>query len=97
MATVNGTSNSETIDQDFVDLDGDSVSDAADTVFADPGDDTVFGFGGNDTLDGHDGDDIVIGGPGADPLFGGTGIDTASYANSPGAVEVSSLPLVIPS
>jgi len=55
------------------------------------GADILRGGGGNDTLQGGIGNDILIGGAGADMLDGGanTDIDTASYADSAGAVIVN--------
>src|SRR5215510_10930025 len=74
MATVNGTSQSETID-------------AADGVTN--GNDTIFGFGGADTIFGRGGNDIIDGGAGADVIDGGVGFDTADYSESTAAVTVN--------
>jgi Ca2+-binding RTX toxin-like protein len=62
MALVQGTDNSETIDQDWVP----PPTDANDTIFARGGNDFAFGFGGADD---------IVGGPGLDDLFGGEGND----------------------
>jgi Ca2+-binding RTX toxin-like protein len=67
MPTVQGTNNSETIDQ------ADGV-----TNF----DDTIFGYGGADTIFGLNGDDTLKGGGGADELRGGVGSDTVDYSDS---------------
>ncbi len=46
----------------------------------------IRGFAGNDHLIGNDGNDTLIGGTGKDILDGSAGTDTASYADSAGAV-----------
>ena len=48
----------------------------------------LTGGAGDDILNGGKGDDILNGGSGADTLDGGDGLDTASYADSPGRVQV---------
>ena len=53
------------------------------------GNDVLEGGAGNDELSGGGGDDTLTGGAGADRLLGGDGTDTASYASSPAAVNVS--------
>ena len=53
------------------------------------GDDTLTGGGGGDTLIGGSGNDVLTGRAGGDALFGGGGQDTASYAMSTGAVNVT--------
>ena len=83
---VDGTAGSDTIDASFVDGDGDSIGEGADTVFAgagddsvtsDAGDDLIFGGLGADTIDGGDGDDILRGGE-ADGGSAGTGGSTTA-------------------
>ncbi|MEQ1618502.1 MAG: calcium-binding protein, partial [Terricaulis sp.] len=49
----------------------------------------IDGLNGADTLNGGDGDDVLIGGAAGDALNGGVGNDTASYAGSVFAVNVS--------
>ena len=51
--------------------------------------DMLFGGADDDTLVGGAGDDMLEGGGGDDMIDGGEGMDTASYADSPGGVEVS--------
>lgn len=64
------------------------------------GNDSLVGGAGNDTIFGDwapswsentFGNDTLIGGSGDDKLYGGAGIDTASYADAPSAVVVSSI------
>jgi serralysin len=74
MATILGTSNSETIDA----LDG--VTNFSDTIYGFAGNDIIFGLGGND---------LIIGGAGADEIYGGKGRDTASYTDSAEGVFAS--------
>ncbi|MBP7066276.1 M10 family metallopeptidase C-terminal domain-containing protein, partial [Ferrovibrio sp.] len=73
-------------------------SNGADFIFGDAGANHLIGNGGsdelrggdgNDILDGGIGDDILRGGAGADQIIGGSGNDTASYAFSSAAVQVS--------
>jgi serralysin len=86
MAIVEGTENSETIDQ------WDGVTYGADRIYGYGGVDTIYGLNGDDEIYGGEGDDwihgqghndVLKGGGGADHLFGGTGTDWASYADAP--------------
>lgn len=78
MATVTGTDNSETIDQDT------GVTQGQDIINALGGNDFVFGLGGSDEIHGGSGNDDIFGdigfaglpGPGNDLLFGDAGNDT---------------------
>lgn len=73
---VDGTSGNDTIDNAYVDGDGDRLSNDGSVVDAGGGDDYVYGGWGNDTIDGGDGDDRLFGGDGDDSLSGGDGNDT---------------------
>ncbi|WP_371170999.1 hypothetical protein [Aliiroseovarius sp. 2305UL8-7] len=64
-------------------------TDAANVINGNNGNDTIFGYGGDDVLNGGGGNDIFHGGAGADHMAGGNGNDTASYALSGQAVQVS--------
>jgi Ca2+-binding RTX toxin-like protein len=75
MASVNGTSNSETLNAD------DGITSGDDTVYAGDGHDTVRGLGGNDILYGEDGNDTIYGGDGIDWLDGGKNDDTLYGGN----------------
>jgi VCBS repeat-containing protein len=66
MATVSGTSASETL----------AGTGAADSICAGAGNDTVIGGGGNDTIDGGSGNDSITTAEGDDHLEGGAGDDT---------------------
>ncbi|MDV2991619.1 MAG: hypothetical protein N4J56_001273 [Chroococcidiopsis sp. SAG 2025] len=75
MATIYGTTNSETI----------NGTDSSDKIFgwakdgnenSPSGNDTLFGKGGNDELYGGTGRDTLDGGAGIDTLVGGKGDDT---------------------
>lgn len=59
------------------------------TISGGSGNDTLQGMAGADVLNGGDGDDLLEGGADADVLDGGAGINTASYASSITAVNVS--------
>ena len=61
----------------------------ANTIYGMDGGDNINGGAGADRLYGDAGDDILIGGSGADYLDGGTGINTASYATSSKAINIS--------
>lgn len=57
-------------------------------VVSGDGDDTLIGNSAANELMGMRGDDTLEGRGGADVLDGGAGVDTATYASSPGAVDV---------
>jgi serralysin len=76
MAHVNGTENSEVLNQ------YDGVT---------QGDDSIYGYGGSDSIYGHGGDDSLKGGAGGDYLYGGSGEDAAWYVDSPTGVQVNLL------
>jgi serralysin len=69
MALVNGTDNSEVIDQN------DGVTDQYDDIYGKMGDDDIFGLGGGDSIDAGSGDDRVWGGEGDDRIYGDYGFD----------------------
>jgi hypothetical protein len=66
MATINGTSKSETL----------TGTGAADSISGAGGNDVLFGLAGADLLDGGAGNDELLGGQGRDILTGGAGNDT---------------------
>jgi len=59
------------------------------TITGDDGDNELVGDAGANRIEGLGGDDLLIGVGGADELVGGEGIDTANYAASAAAVQVS--------
>ena len=59
-----------------------------DRIYGGESDDIISGGNGDDELYGRGGDDWLHGGRGDDKLDGGPGSDTASYANSRGAVTI---------
>ncbi|MCP4119113.1 MAG: calcium-binding protein, partial [Desulfobacteraceae bacterium] len=76
---VQGTDDAETIDLNYVDADGESVTDDAsfsDNVQAGGGNDTITLYQGDDEADGGEGNDFIDGVEGANTLFGGIGDDT---------------------
>ncbi|MGH6737314.1 MAG: calcium-binding protein [Methyloceanibacter sp.] len=75
MALVNGTDNSETIDQN------DGVTDQYDDIYGKMGDDDIFGLGGGDSINAGSGDDKVWGGEGDDRIYGDFGFDTLRGEN----------------
>ena len=79
MATINGTSNNDTL------VSGNN----ADTLNGNDGDDLLQGNGGNDRLNGGNGNDTLQGGAGNDTLDGGTGTDLADYSTATGPVTVN--------
>ena len=70
----------------FEDLTGSRYND---TLVGDAQYNVITGRAGNDSIDGGAGFDTLVGGAGADTLVGGTGLDLASYATSPGSVNVN--------
>lgn len=72
LATIIGTSGSDTIGGSLVD----------DVIVALGGNDVIYGNGGNDRICGGDGNDTVYGGLGADRIYGGSG-DDLLYGGQP--------------
>ncbi|WP_343714834.1 calcium-binding protein [Inquilinus sp.] len=71
---------------------GDDSIDAGagnDTIIGGAGNDSIYGGQGGDQIDGGDGNDFIEAGGDSDVINGGDGIDTASYAGSATAVQVS--------
>lgn len=62
---------------------------AANRIEGGDGADRLFGGGGTDTLVGGSGNDTLEGGAANDSIVGGADIDTASYASSASAVNVT--------
>jgi Ca2+-binding RTX toxin-like protein len=83
MPTINGTDQSEVIDQ------SDGVTDGDDIINGLGGGDAIFALGGNDIINGGDGTDVIFGGAGADMINGGDGIDSASYLTSSAGVTAN--------
>lgn len=75
MATINGTSNNNTLNGSTDPDDTFFAFGGADVVNAGEGNDTAFGGAGNDTLNGQNGNDHLYGQEDADRLFGGFGND----------------------
>ncbi|EAQ47734.1 type I secretion target repeat protein [Roseobacter sp. MED193] len=73
--TIDGTSNSELIDERYIDPDGDQIDNGSGGG-ASGNDDSVMAGAGNDTVLAGDGDDSVLGEAGNDSLSGGAGSDT---------------------
>ncbi|WP_225772765.1 calcium-binding protein [Inquilinus sp. Marseille-Q2685] len=71
---------------------GDDSIDAGtgnDTIIGGNGNDSIYGGEGGDQIDGGGGNDFIEAAGGGDVINGGDGIDTASYAGSATAVQVS--------
>ncbi|MBU2944459.1 Hint domain-containing protein [Shimia thalassica] len=81
---IRGTGQSELIDDQYVDNQGDAIDDGFgggpdgnnDTVFANNGDDTIESGLGDDLVYGEKGDDSILGGTGNDELYGDRENDT---------------------
>lgn len=76
--SVDGTSGADLINSGFADVEGESVSDGADLVYAGDGSDTVYGYRGADTIYGGTGQDEIYGKTGSNALYGQSGDDTLS-------------------
>src|SRR5581483_3914881 len=101
--TINGTSLADVIDATHTAAGQPLPTDEEDVINGNAGNDTIRALGGNDTLNGSAGtgngaDNTIVGNGanntlaglgGADHLDGGAGLDTATYAASPTAVNVS--------
>jgi Ca2+-binding RTX toxin-like protein len=78
--TISGTANSDLLEG----------TPGPDVICGAEGNDTIKGLGGNDILRGGKGSDQLIGGEGDDTVDGGlNGIDSASFSDSPAAVNAS--------
>ncbi len=86
---VDGSTGADSIDNTFVDGDGDSIDNSGsliegnagdDTIRAGLGNDTILGGDGNDQIFGLDGDDLISGNDGHDSIWGDAGNDTL-YGN----------------
>jgi Ca2+-binding RTX toxin-like protein len=78
---VRGTTNSELINSEFTDNDGDQIDATEsknDTVYGDGGNDTIYAGLGHDSVDGGEDHDKILGEDGNDTLDGGLGNDTIS-------------------
>ena len=67
---VDGTDTGETIDNSYIDADGDQVDNTGNVIEANGGNDTVFAGTGNDTVTGGDGQDWLFGSDGNDLMSG---------------------------
>lgn len=72
---VDGSRGNDEIDSDYVDAEGDKVSNGADVIQGYSGNDTITGLGGNDEIYGGIGNDQITGGDGSDAISGGDGDD----------------------
>ena len=78
---VRGTTNSELINSEFTDNDGDQIDATEsknDTVYGDGRNDTIYAGLGHDSVDGGEDHDKIFGEDGNDTLDGGVGNDTIS-------------------
>ena len=67
---IDGTGESETVDNSFVDADGDSIDNSGNVIEANGGNDTVFAGNGDDKVSGGDGQDWLFGAGGNDEISG---------------------------
>lgn len=86
-AVVEGANGAEIMPVGYVDVDGDQITDGADSIRGNGGNDSVKAGGGNDTVSGGAGNDTLNGGSGDDLLTGGDGNDT--FVLSDGADTIS--------
>ena len=90
MATINGTSNDDTLvggsSGDYIYAGGgnDVVTSAgsATVIYGGSGNDTITGDGSSNTLRGDSGNDVIIGGGSSNTLWGGTGDDDLTAGGS---------------
>ncbi|NEX44805.1 Hint domain-containing protein [Pseudotabrizicola algicola] len=73
---VDGLDTAETMNVGYTDLQGDRITENADSVFGNGGNDTINAGGGNDTVFGGSGNDSLLGFTGDDRLHGDDGNDT---------------------
>lgn len=90
-ASVEGNGSDDIIDANFVDVDGDSISDEGQAIFAGDGDDRVYDGAGDDTVDGGDGRDIFFAGGGADSYDGGADRDEVRYSTATEGLTINTV------
>ncbi|WP_376877865.1 Hint domain-containing protein [Albirhodobacter sp. R86504] len=78
---VNGLDGAETMTVGYSDLQGDVITNNADTIFGNGGNDFIGAGGGNDVVDGGLGNDTINGQDGNDTISGGEGDDSIVGAN----------------
>ena len=86
--TIDGTSGNDTIDNFFVDVDGESISGGGQTVLAGDGNDQVYDGSGDDDVQGGAGNDSFYAGDGADTYNGGAGTDQMFYTTASSGLTI---------
>lgn len=89
--SVEGNGSDDIIDANFVDVDGDSISDEGQTIFAGDGDDRIYDGGGDDTVEGGGGRDIFFAGGGPDSYDGGADRDEVRYSASTEGLTINTV------
>ncbi|WP_040816873.1 Ig-like domain-containing protein, partial [Litoreibacter arenae] len=79
---LDGTESADIIDTSYVDADGDTVTDGAETIYGFGGDDTISSGSGNDTIYGGAGNDTIQASRGNKTIDGGDGNDTIYVIDS---------------
>lgn len=83
---VRGTSGKDRIDRNYIDTDGDLLTNEADTVEGGGDKDHIVDLDGADVLYGGDSNDRFDAGPGANAYYGGNGNDVVRYDRAPEAI-----------
>uniref|UniRef100_UPI0026206838 calcium-binding protein n=1 Tax=uncultured Tateyamaria sp. TaxID=455651 RepID=UPI0026206838 len=85
---VDGTSSNDNINANFVDADGNFISDQGQSILAGDGDDAIYDGAGDDTVEGGAGRDRLYAGDGADSYDGGAGVDEVYYTRSTSGLTI---------
>ena len=79
---VDGTASADVIDNTYVDVDGDNISNDGQEILAGDGNDRIYDGGGDDTVEGGAGQDQFYAGSGADSYDGGADRDQVFYTTA---------------
>ncbi|KAG1649457.1 Iron-regulated protein FrpA [Nymphon striatum] len=79
MTVVTGTSGKDTINTNFVDAEGDTITDEGQEIHGEAGSDRIYDGDGDDIVFGGAGNDSFYAGGGADVYDGGAGTDHVRY------------------
>ncbi|MBB3995384.1 Ca2+-binding RTX toxin-like protein [Sulfitobacter undariae] len=84
---VDGSDIGQTMGFGYSDVDGDSITTGADTIFGNGGSDYISGLAGNDLIIGGTGNDTVLGGTGNDTIHGDEGDDSLLGGDGADSIE----------